>query len=93
MTLYMNQKSLNDKTVLTDIYNKLQNEYCKDRKWLFNIRKAFSILKDDLLIILKLIILERRVIIFSQIPSNVSLLIMTLLSIFPGNYSIKMEYK
>ena len=87
MTLYMNQKSLNDKTVLTDIYNKLQNEYCKDRKWLFNIRKAFSILKDDLLIILKLIILERRVVIFSQIPSNVSLLIMTLLSIFPGNYS------
>ena len=87
MTLYMNQKSLNDKTVLIEIYNKLKNEFQKERQWLLNIRKAFSILKDDLLIILKLIILEKRIIIFSQIPSNVSLLIMTLLSIFPGNYS------
>ena len=87
MTLYMNQKSLNDKSALIEIYNKLNNEFCNERKWLFNIRKAFSILKDDLLIILKLIILEKRIIIFSQIPSNVSLLIMTLLSFLPGNYS------
>ena len=87
MTLYMNQKSLNDKSVLIEIYNKLNNEFYKEKKWLFNLRKAFCILKDDLLIILKLIILEKRIIIFSQIPSNVSLLIMTLLSFFPGNYS------
>ena len=87
MTLYMNQKSLNDKSVLSEIYDKLDNEFSNERKWLFNIRKAFSILKDDLLIILKLIILEKRIIIFSQIPTNVSLLIMTLLSFFPANYS------
>ena len=87
MTLYMNQKSLNDKSVLTSIYSKLENEFSYEKQWMFNIRKAFSILKDDLLIILKLIILEKRIIIFSQIPSNVSLLIMTLMSFFPGNYS------
>jgi len=87
MTLYMNQKSLNDKTALTDIYDKLLNEFNHNKKWLFNIRKAFLMFKEDLLIILKLIALEKRVIIFSQIPSNVSLLIMTLLSFFPGNYN------
>ena len=87
MTLYMNQKSLNDKTTLTDIYDKLLNEFNHNKKWLFNIRKAFLMFKEDLLIILKLIALEKRVIIFSQVPSNVSLLIMTLLSFFPGNYS------
>ena len=87
MTLYMNQKSLNDKTSLINIYNKLAEDFSNDKKWVFNIRKAFSILKDDLFIILKLIILEKRVIIFSQVPSNVSLLIMTLLSFYPGNYS------
>ena len=87
MTLYMNQKSLNDKTALISIYNKLADDFCNEKKWMFNIRKAFSILKDDLFIILKLIILEKRVIIFSQVPSNVSLLIMTLLSFYPGNYS------
>jgi hypothetical protein len=87
MTLYMNQKSLNDKKAITDIYDKLLNEFNHNKKWLFNIRKAFLMFKEDLLIILKLIALEKRVIIFSQIPSNVSLLIMTLLSFFPGNYS------
>ena len=87
MTLYMNQKSLNDKTALTNIYNKLAEEFCNEKKYIFNIRKVFSILKDDLLIILKLIILEKRVIIFSKVPSNVSLMIMTMLSFYPGNYS------
>ena len=87
MTIYMNQKSLNDKTALSDTYNKLLNEFNHNKQWLFNIRKAFLIFKEDLLIILKLIILEKRVIIYSQIPSNASLFIMTLLSFFPGNYS------
>ena len=87
MTSYMSQKCLNDKIALSEIYNKLNNEFCQEKKWMFNLRKAFSILKDDLLIILKLIILEKRIIIFSQIPSNVSLLIMTLLSFFPGNFN------
>ena len=87
MTLYMNQKSLNDKKALNDIYIKLENEFCKEKKWQFNLRKVISILKDDFLIVLKFIILEKRIIIFSQIPSNVSLLIMALLSFFPGNYS------
>ena len=87
MTKYMNQKSLNDKTALNDIYDKLLEEYHQDKKWLFNIRKAILLLKDDILIILKLILLEKRIVIYSQIPSNISLLIMTLLSIFPGNNS------
>ena len=85
MNLYMNQKSLNDKTPLIDIYTKLEKEFYKEKKWLLNLRKAFCILKDDILVILKLIILEKRIVVFSQIPSNVSLLIMTLLTIFQGN--------
>ena len=84
MNLYMNQKSLNDKSALTDIYNKLEKEFHKEKKWMFNLPKAFSILKNDLLIILKLILLEKRIIVFSQIPSNVSLLIMTFLSMLPA---------
>ena len=87
MVKYMNQKSLNDKSVLNDIYNKLLNDFHQEKKWLFNIRKMILLLKDDVLIILKLILLEKRIIVFSQIPSNASLLIMTILSLFPGNYS------
>ena len=85
MNLYMNQKSLNDKSVLIDIYNKLEKEFHQEQKWMFNLRKAFSILKNDLLIILKLILLEKRIIVFSQIPSNVSLVIMTFLSFLLSN--------
>ena len=87
MIKYMGQKSLNDKSVLDDIYNKLLNEFYQEKKWLFNLRKIVLLLKDDLIIILKLILLEKRIIVFSQIPSNASLLIMTILSLFPGNYS------
>ena len=87
MNLYMNQKSLNDKSALTDIYNKLEKEFHQEKKWMFNLRKAFSILKNDLLIILKLILLEKRIIVFSQIPSNVSLVIMTFLSFLPACFS------
>ena len=86
MTIYMNQKSLNDKSVLNDIYNKLLYEFEPDKKWIFNLRKVVLLLKDNILIILKLILLEKRIIAFSQIPSNASLLIMTILSILPGNY-------
>lgn len=60
MNLYMNQKSLNDKSALIDIYNKLEKEFHQEQKWMFNLRKAFSILKNDLLIILKLILLEKE---------------------------------
>ena len=87
MNLYMNQKSLNDKSALIDIYNKLEKEFHQELKWMFNLRKAFSILKNDLLIILKLILLEKRIIVFSQIPSNVSLVIMTFLSFLPSCFS------
>ncbi len=88
MIQYMNQKSLNDKCVLNEIYNKLINEFNfhKDKKWLFNLRKTVILLKEDLIIILKLILLEKTIIIYSQIPSNASLLIMSLLSILPGNF-------
>ena len=89
MNLYMNQKSLNDKTALIDIYNKLKKEFHHEQKWIFNLRKVFSILKNDLLIILKLILLEKRIIVFSQIPSNVSMLIMTLLSFLLSSFSNK----
>ena len=84
MNLYMSQKSLNDKTALIDIYNKLEKEFHHEQKWMFNFRKAYSILKNDLLIIMKLMLLEKRIIVFSQIPSNVSLLIMSFLSFLPA---------
>lgn len=86
MNLYMNQKSLNDKTALNEIFIKLKSDITYNKKLILNIKKSFFILKEDLLIILKLIILEKKIIFYSQTPSKVSFLILSLLSIFPGYF-------
>ena len=87
MDNYMNQESLDDKKEIMIIYDKLKNEYNSDNQWMFNIRKVFCLLKEDLLILLKYIILEKKIVIYSQIPSNACLFIITLLSIYPCELS------
>ena len=88
MDSFMAQKSLNDKTTLDNLYKKLIEDFIisdyKNNQWIFNIRKLFCFLKNDIIIILKLILCEQNILVFSQIPSNVSLFIITLLYILPG---------
>ena len=87
MNDYMNQKSLDDKKELMVIYDKLKDEYNSNSQWMFNIKKLFCLLKEDLLILLKYVLLEKKIIIYSQIPSNACLFIITLLSIYPCELS------
>ena len=88
MDTFMSQKSLNDKTNLDILYNSLLNiNDTKNNKWIFNLRKIFCFLKEDLFNLIKLILLEKKIIVYSQIPSNVSLFIMTLISLLPGEIS------
>ena len=91
MNSFMDQQSLNDKSKFQVLYNILSRNITlvdlnKDQ-WILNIRKLFCLLKNDIITILKLILCEQNIIIFSQIPSNVSLFIISLLSIFPGELS------
>ena len=88
MNSFMEQESLNDKSKLNVLYNILSKNITlvdlnKDQ-YLFNIRKLFCLLKNDIITILKLILCEQNIVIFSQIPSNVSLFIISILSILPG---------
>ena len=88
MNSFMEQESLNDKIKLNILYDILSRNIIlidldKDI-WLLNLRKLFCLLKNDIFTILKLILSEQNIIIYSQIPSNVSLSIMALLSILPG---------
>ena len=91
MDSFMAQKSLNDKTKLDNLYKTLSQDIIifdfKKDQWLFNIRKLFCFLKNDIINILKLLLCEQNILVFSQIPSNVSLFIMTLLYILPGEIS------
>ena len=88
MNAFMAQESLNDKSNLTILHEILSKNITlidlnKDQ-WFFNIRKLFCLLRNDIIIILRLILCEQNIIVFSQIPSNVSLFIISLLYILPG---------
>ena len=91
MDSFMAQNSLNDKTKLDNLYKTLSQDIVifdfKNDKCLFNIRKLFCFLKNDIINILKLVLCEQNILVFSQIPSNVSLFIITLLYILPGEIS------
>ena len=88
MNAFMQQDSLNDKSKLKILYDLLYKKITlidlnKDQ-WLLNIRKLYCNLRNDIFTILKLILCEQNIIIYSQIPSNVSLFIITLLFMLPG---------
>lgn len=91
MDSFMEQKSLNDKTKLDNLYKTLSRDIIiidfKNDQWLFNIRKLFFFLKNDLFNIIKLILCEQNILVFSQIPSNVSLFIICLLYVLPSEIS------
>ena len=92
MDSYMSQQSLNDKTILNVLYDKILNIYdIQNNKWMINLRKIFCYLKSDIFIILKLILLEKNIVIYSKIPTNVSLFIIGLLSLLPGEISQKLS--
>ena len=88
MDTFMSQDSLNDKTNLDILYNSLfKINDTKNNKWMFNLRKIYCYLKEDIFILIKLLLLEKRIIVYSQIPSNASLFIMSLISLLPGEIS------
>ena len=91
MDSFMSQQSLNDKSDLEKLYNSLINiNDTENNKWMFNLRKLYCFLKEDIFTLIKLILLEKRIIVYSQIPSNVSMFIMSLLSLLPGEISQKL---
>ena len=91
MDSFMAQTSLNDKSKLDSLFQKLNQDFIifdsKIDLWMLNIRKLFFFLKNDIFNILKLILCEQNILIFSQIPSNVSLFIISLLYTLPGEIS------
>jgi hypothetical protein len=88
MDSFMSQQSLNDKSNLDILYNNLlQINDTENDQWMFNLRKLYCYLKEDIFTLVKLILLEKRIIVYSQIPSNVSMFIISLLSLLPGEIS------
>ena len=90
MSAYFNQNSLKDKTIIKELYtnfelNKYKNLNVNEITENFSIKKLLFLLKDKIFEIIKLLLLEKKILIFSHISHNVCSFIFSLLSLFPGN--------
>ena len=86
---YFNQESLQDKQIISEIYN----NYRFDEKMSYNIsemnftfaaRKLLSFTKEKIFMILKMILLEKKILVFSTVSGNVCSFIYNLISLIPG---------
>ena len=95
LDLFMSQDTLNDKQIIESSFENLHNEestltFSSYEDFLikfFNYRKLFKFLLEDVFKIIKLILLEKKILVFSKLPSNGSLFIISTISLFPGLFS------
>ncbi len=95
LDLFMSQDTLNDKQIIENSFQNLYNDdsilsFSSYEDFLikfFNYRKLFEFLKEDIFKIIKFVLLEKNIVVFSKIPSNASLFIISLISLFPGLFS------
>lgn len=97
MDLFMNQKILNDKSEIDKLYNDLTNnntgismQHFKFYNF-FSYRKLIQFIGDDLFILFKYILLEKKIIVFSHNPQNSTLFILSLLSLLPSELFFNFE--
>lgn len=90
MNLFMNQQVLNEKSPLNNLYLELTESYPKltmnDFRYetFFSYRKLLDFLHFDLITVIKYILLEKKIIVFSHNPQNPVMFILSILSLIPG---------
>ena len=86
---YFNQESLQDKQIISEIYNNYRfdehmNYNISEMNFIFATRKLLCFTKDKIFMILKMILLEKKIFVFSTTSGNVCSFIYNLISLFPG---------
>ena len=86
---YFNQESLQDKQIISEIYNNYRfdehmNYNISEMNLIFATRKLLCFTKDKIFMILKMILLEKKILVFSTTSGNVCSFIFNLISLFPG---------
>lgn len=88
---YFSQKSLKDKTVIGNLYDYLTTRsYCQISDYQlvksFNLHSVLLFCKEKIFALIKLILLEKRIIVYSKVPGDVCGFIFSLLSCcIPGS--------
>ena len=86
---FFNQKSLKDKNIINELYKNFfldgeTNFRVDEMNFVFATRKLICFTKEKIFLILKMILLEKKILIFSTISGNVCSFLYNLLALFPG---------
>jgi hypothetical protein len=90
MTAFFNQNTLKDKIILEELYANYESISFKNLNineifMSFSLRKLFMFCKEKIFAILKLILLEKKIIVYSHKSNNVCSFILSIISLIPGN--------
>jgi len=86
---FFNQTSLKDKNIINELYQNFfldgeTNFRVDEMNFVFGTRKLLCFTKEKIFLILKMILLEKKILIFSNISGNVCSFLYNLLALFPG---------
>ena len=86
---FFNQTSLKDKNIINELYQNFfldgqTNFRVDEMNFVFATRKLICFTKEKIFLILKMILLEKKILIFSNISGNVCGFLYNLLALFPG---------
>lgn len=86
---FFNQASLKDKNIINELYKNFfidgeTNFRVDEMNFVFATRKLICFAKEKIFLILKMILLEKKILIFSNISGNVCCFLYNLLALFPG---------
>jgi len=94
--VYFEQENFENTQILKDMYESLQNSFenthSSQLNTGFSTRKLLMTLKENLMVLFKLLLLEAKVIVFSKKPSNLSCAIWSLLSLYPGQLCFRSKH-
>ena len=97
MLAYFNQESLKDKKIIEELYSnykisKIRSINVNEILASFSLKKLLSLTQDKIFSIMKLIMLEKKVLVYSHISNNVCSFIFSFLSLFPCNAFFNLDY-
>lgn len=90
MSAYFNQNSLKDKSIINALYSNYDTNIFSSVKVneimaSFSLKNLFVLAKEKVFELMKLLMLEKRILVFSNISHKVCSFVFSLVSLFPGN--------
>ena len=98
MLAYFNQDSLKNKDIIEDLYSNYCNNYMSKVKVneileSFSLKRLIYFTRDKIFSLIKLIMLEKKILVYSHISNNICSFMFSFLSIFPGGAFFSLDDK